>query len=436
MKFNFIVFSISTALNKGASLLFFPLLISFLTVEEYGLWTLVFLAANMISSLLSLGGGASVLRESSDKNDKEQSLFLTLLYTLFSTLIFVVLYSLLYALGLSDKWYSFALLYGFCLSVLSLFSAFYRGKNRLFLYLFNNVAVVVFLLTVITFSLFEKVTIEQLFIYQAYAYFIALVLSIILFLLFLRREISSLLRLKVREQNKKLDIRSSMLFSISLLPHNLSQWALSSSDRFIISALLGNVAAGIYSIAYNFGQVLMLLNSGIALTLQPYMIRNYSKWNEENLTNKLFHKYTVAALLIHLVTLIFMLVDNSVSLLGITYDVTFISIFHLIYLSLYFMGAYYFYVNYIFYHKKGSIISKLTMLVCAFSVVSAALLGWLIGLLGVALANLLSYVLYYVLAKNSAVRIDSNSNSNLNKCFYTFLFFSTASFLLANLFIK
>ena len=75
---------------------------------------------------------------------------------------------------------------------------------------------------------------------------------------------------------------SSMLFVIPLIPHYLSQRVLSQLDRIMISQMIGEKQAGIYSLAYSVGMLLMLLNSAIDSAISPWVFRNlrYKKYSK------------------------------------------------------------------------------------------------------------------------------------------------------------
>ncbi len=65
----------------------------------------------------------------------------------------------------------------------------------------------------------------------------------------------------------------TLLFNIPLLPHYLSQVLLSSADRIIIGDMCSPADAGIYSIAYSAGMVMMLLVSSLNATVNPWLYR-------------------------------------------------------------------------------------------------------------------------------------------------------------------
>lgn len=61
-----------------------------------------------------------------------------------------------------------------------------------------------------------------------------------------------------------------LLFNIPLVPHYLSQTVLNSSDRIMISNLVNESAAGIYSLAYSVSMIMRLFNNAFSDSIYPW----------------------------------------------------------------------------------------------------------------------------------------------------------------------
>lgn len=59
-------------------------------------------------------------------------------------------------------------------------------------------------------------------------------------------------------------------YNLPLVPHYLSQVVLNNSDRIMINSMVGDSAAGIYSLAYSLAMVMSLFNSALMNTLNPW----------------------------------------------------------------------------------------------------------------------------------------------------------------------
>jgi len=65
----------------------------------------------------------------------------------------------------------------------------------------------------------------------------------------------------------------ALKFNIPLLPHYLSQILLNQSDKIMIDRLCGSTQAAYYSVAYSIAMVLLILNTSITGTLNPWIYK-------------------------------------------------------------------------------------------------------------------------------------------------------------------
>lgn len=68
-------------------------------------------------------------------------------------------------------------------------------------------------------------------------------------------------------------LRPSIVFGMPLVPHLLSHWALSLSDRFVILAVLGPASLGMYGAAYQLASGLGILFSELNRATMPAYVR-------------------------------------------------------------------------------------------------------------------------------------------------------------------
>ena len=76
-------------------------------------------------------------------------------------------------------------------------------------------------------------------------------------------------------KGKKYYIRDNwkyaLSFCIPLIPHYLSQTILNQSDRIMISRFIGNAEAGYYTLAYMLAAIMLMFNSSVAQSLDPWI---------------------------------------------------------------------------------------------------------------------------------------------------------------------
>ena len=72
-------------------------------------------------------------------------------------------------------------------------------------------------------------------------------------------------------------------FNLPLIPHYLSQTVLNNSDRIMIRDLAGASEAGIYSIAYSISMLMLLFNSAIGQTIDPWVYQKIKDRKTEDI---------------------------------------------------------------------------------------------------------------------------------------------------------
>lgn len=60
-------------------------------------------------------------------------------------------------------------------------------------------------------------------------------------------------------------------FNLPLVPHYLSTVVLNNSDRIMINSMVGDSAAGIYSLAYSLAMIMTIFNTALSQTLSPWI---------------------------------------------------------------------------------------------------------------------------------------------------------------------
>lgn len=386
------------ALNKGAVLLYFPVLIQFLSIEEFGVWSLVFVLSRILGALMCLGGYSSVLRESAE--DKSVGFSLLFKYVIISFTLCIAGSGVIYPI-LGSHWLLFAVLLGGYEAVFNLVTSYFRGLNFVGAFFVASLMSVAALSLATFYAYFNELNLFDTLATQIGSLF-AVMLTVIGYLYFTGSRYRRPLSLS--------RLRLSLIFSIALIPHSLLQWVFTSSDRFIIKYIVGEGAVGAYSIAYNVALVLMVINSAIALFIQPYMIKHHDYWTYGGGAQKGVQLYTVAAVALFMGLSVVLYMDNVFfQLLGINTRSVFIT-FAIAYIGLFYLGGYYFFVSTLFYHRKGGSISRITSLAAVVNIILTIVLVTIMGIVGAAAATLATYVLYLFLVRSATLKIEPELN--------------------------
>lgn len=77
----------------------------------------------------------------------------------------------------------------------------------------------------------------------------------------------------------------SLSFNLPLIPHYLSNYVLSQSDRVMIGQMVGNSQAAYYSVAYTISTVMVLITSAINNSLTPYIYKSIASGDKKGIKN-------------------------------------------------------------------------------------------------------------------------------------------------------
>ena len=374
------------------------------TLEDFGRWSLAIVVSNLLIPIIALNGFAGILREGSE--NKDIGFRLLHLFSPIAITIGLMLFLVAKAISL-DEWILYAIVIASAEAVLLLALTFIRTQDKAAPYFLINLFKALALFGLVFYA--KEVVLSLSVLLQYHFFVVALFAGTVLAYQY-RHYVTS-----------RIDFKPILIFSIVLIPHGVSQWIMSSSDRLILEYILGSESVGIYSLAYNITLVLMLLNSGIAMALPTYMIKNYKNWKALGFDNKFINYYTyLSTLLLVVVMSLYVLDANYFGILGY-YGSEMLPLIAIIYLSIYILGLYYFFANYLFYHKKATTISKTTFNAALLNIVVTVCFIYWIGVIGAALGTLVAYVYYLVVIRCEAVKSESTLTIELTKPISTFV---------------
>jgi len=406
LKTDILLYAASTAFNKGAVLLFFPLLTQFLSLPDFGIWSLVIVISNLLVPIVMLNGSAAILREGSEDQVKGAKILQN--FVIITILLSGGAYFTGKALSLDD-WFLYAIAISSAEAVSQLALTFIRVQEKVKLYFLLNLLKMLSLLGLIIYAKKMEFDLYLLLYYHFYIVIIFATISIIL----QYKNYTSI----------NIDFNPVLLFSLALIPHGASQWIMSSSDRLILKYVLGVDSVGVYSLAYNIALILALLNSGLSMALPTYMIKNYNKWKESDFDNKFISYYTYVSILTLIPIVSLYIIDfKFFGFLGY-YENEMLPLIFVLYFSIYILGLYCFFANYLFYHKKAGIISKITFSAAFLNIFFTFFLIKYFGVIGAALGTFFAYIYYLLMTRHQAEKIDRSISISLTKPIIVFSFF-------------
>lgn len=274
---NTLIFAIGTFGSKLLSFFLTRLYTEVLDKSQYGVTDLIQQSGNLLLPLVTLGITNAVVRFGLDKGVRKQDVFTTGLMSLLGGMILLLLCSpLLSAINLLTDYVWLLCLFVFMSSLRSLCAQFVRAQSRVKLFAIDGI---ISTATTILFNIIYLVVLD----WGIFGYIFSIICSDALSVVFLF--ITAKLHRYIRPRGLNLkQSRAMLLYAIPLIPNTILWWITNVSDRYIVAAICGEAANGMYAAAYKIPSLIMLA-SGIfmdawqisAFTEEEERDRFYSK---------------------------------------------------------------------------------------------------------------------------------------------------------------
>ncbi|GGC84964.1 polysaccharide biosynthesis protein [Thalassobacillus devorans] len=197
-------------------------------------------------------------------------------------------------------------------------------------------------------------------------------------------------------------LKNLFSFGLPLIPHALGTFIITMSDRLFITNMIGVAETGIYTVGYQIGMIIMIIQDSFNKAWVPWFY-NALKKNDEALKIKII-KITYSY---YVLIIIFALMLSVLSPWLITYFIgdSFRNASQFVFwvaLGYAFNGMYKMVTNYIFFIQKTYLLAWLTFLTASLNVIFNYFLIKMNGSIGAAqsttLAFLVSFILTWLLA--------------------------------------
>jgi O-antigen/teichoic acid export membrane protein len=195
----------------------------------------------------------------------------------------------------------------------------------------------------------------------------------------------------------KIYIRNALNFGMPLVPHTLGAVMMTMTDRFFITNMVGLSATGLYSVGYQVGMVIGLIESSFIQAYTPWLYERLKK-NDKNF-KKLIVKVTYAyfILLLILVAGLSLVAPWFLSFfVGKNFSGASVFVFWIA-LGYAFGGMYKMVAGYIFYVQKTYILAWVTFFCASLNVLFNYIFIKWNGPVGAAQAATLTFLLFFIL---------------------------------------
>lgn len=183
------------------------------------------------------------------------------------------------------------------------------------------------------------------------------------------------------------------LFNLPLIPHYLSQIVLNSADRIMISNMIGDSEAGIYSLAYSLSSIMNLFNVALMQTLNPWIYKKIKEKKIEDISSIAY----LTLIIISVVNLfLILLAPEIVSFFAPKSYYSAVWIIPPVALSVYFMYSYDLFAKFAFYFEKTNLIMITSILGAIINVVLNYIFIDMFGYIAAGYTTMLCYMIYSV----------------------------------------
>jgi len=406
--------SLYTFLNliySSVPFILLPILTNHLSKSEYGIVDMFTNISFIVTPLIGLNIGASVIRYYFDRHKIDFSIFIYnillflilfgLLLTLVSTCLSLVFSDFLNKENIPYLIIPLAVIYALFSQIIEVTLSVWRAQEKPV-----NFGVFRILKTIFDFGISIYFIIVLRYGWEGRVY-ISVIVSIIFAILALILLNSSI---KIKRKYNKRYLKIAINYSAPLILHSIGGYIISFSDRFIILYYLGINQVGIYAVAYQIGMVMSFINNSFNQAWTPYFF-SILKENDSAKKIKLqqYNKYYIL-LMISLAIIIYLFVPFIYKFfIGKEFNADPQIVFWIL-LGYAFNGMYKVLVNYMFYYKNTKKLSFITLSSSIVNVIFSILLIPYLGILGASISTALGFLVMFIFVYkeyNSKYRIST-----------------------------
>lgn len=278
------ILGIGTFSSKILTFLLVPLYTHILTKGEYGIVDLLVQTANLLIPLVSLGINEGILRFGADGETDRKSVFTTGFTTIFIGFGgFLLLFPAVRLIPGVEQYTMWIYIFVLCSMLHYLCARFTKAIGHVRLYAISGViGTALTLLLNLLFLVVLK--------WGILGYILAIVLSDVGTIIFLTfsAKLYRFLRFAALEKS----VWKSMLkYSVPLIPTTVLWWITDVSDRYLVKAIVGADANGLYAVSYKIPTIMILLCGIFMDAWQLSVLSEKSRLERQSFFTKVFSMY-------------------------------------------------------------------------------------------------------------------------------------------------
>ena len=388
------IYTIANIINSAIPFLLLPILTTCLSPGDYGIVSMFTVLLSVFMPIVSLNIFTSVTRKYYDK-DKRFNIYLSTAFVLLIISTFIVSMFVIVFSDSISKFTSFPeqslyliIVAAFGNSLVSITLSLWQVREKAFFYgLFQVLQTLMNLVLSIVFVVSLGMNWQGRVNAQVIAITIFAVVGLIIII---KREKPSL-------KYDKSYAKDIISYGVPLIPHTIGMVLINMTDRIFITNMVGIEATGVYTVGFQIGMIIMVLQDSFNKAWTPYL---FKKLNEVNLRIKknivkitylYFALIILSALVLSAITPIIVRVFIGDSFAESVHYVFWIA------LGFAFNGMYKMVSGVIFYNKKTHILSYITFITAMVNVVLNYILIKVNGTIGASQATFLAFFISFIL---------------------------------------
>ena len=288
---NTLLFTLGNLGSKIITFFLIPLYTNALTTAEYGVVDLVTTVSTVAIPILTINICESVMRFALDKNANQEEITQIGTFILILACLFGIIAIPICAQFEQISSYSVLIyFYIITLAASQLYLCDLRGKELLLYYSIGNI-LHTFLIAIfnILFLLSFKMGIQ--------GYLLAFILANLITVCYSVIAGKGYRSFKFKRINKKL-LKNMSKYSMVLIPNSFMWWIMNSSDRIMVTSMVGIAANGIYAVSYKLPTLVSTLTSIFNQAWSYSAIKEEGSNDENEYNNHIFKFLTGGVMLI------------------------------------------------------------------------------------------------------------------------------------------
>ena len=190
-----------------------------------------------------------------------------------------------------------------------------------------------------------------------------------------------------------------------LLPHAVGGVIIAMSDRFFISYYIGNGALGIYSVAYQLSSILLLVAMSVNQAWSPMLFALLKKRKisyTRYYTKILLVFFLLSSLVLYLLRDILYLHFSDIKYHGGKVY------FPMLLLSFFLQSLYFLYTNYLFFYRKTAVLAKITFFTAILNILLNYLLVVRYQVFGVLISTVVAWLIVCIVVYFVSRKVQKN----------------------------